>query len=90
MGEKLKAEGVVSSYGLHVQNLHGQYQPHEKPWTHRAWYAVANLAAIDKLQAALGMAMTSEQQARRAEIFDPEGHRDDVLMVLYQGGVQPE
>jgi hypothetical protein len=34
--------------------------------------------------------MTPEQQERRAAIFDPEGHRDDVLMVLHQGGVEPE
>jgi hypothetical protein len=90
VAEKLKSEGVVVSYGLHVQELHGQMQPGEKPWTHRIWYALPNLAANDKRQAALAAAMTPEQQKRRAEVFDPRGHKDDVLMVLHLGGAPAE
>ena len=84
IAEKLVADGTVVAYGLHEQALHGQFQPDRK-WTHRTWYAIADLSGIDRLQAAVAAAMTPQLAARAAEIFDMAAHSDDVLMVLHQG-----
>ena len=84
IADKLVADGTVLSYGLHVQDLHGQFQPGQK-WTHRGWYAVADLGAIDRIQAAVAAIATPQMWARYGEVFDGAGHTDDVLMVLHQG-----
>ena len=77
--------GIVVGYGMHVQELHGQLQPGRK-WTHRSWYAVSDLGAIDRIESALVAAgLTPQQAARAAEVHDMSAHTDDVLMVLYQG-----
>ena len=86
LGDKLVADGAIIGYGLHEQVLHGQLQPDRK-WTHRVWYALADLGGIDKLQAAVGGSMTPALMARAAEVFDMSAHTDDVLMVLHQGGL---
>lgn len=86
LGDKLVAEGAVVGYGLHEQVLHGQFQPDRK-WTHRVWYAVADLAGIDRIQAAVAGAVTPALMTRAAEVFDMSAHSDDVLMVLHQGGM---
>jgi hypothetical protein len=88
VADKLVADGVVVGYGLHVQELHGQLQPDRK-WTHRSWYAVADLGAIDRILAALGAGITPQQAARAAEVHDMSAHTDDILMVLYQGAPPP-
>ena len=82
--DKLVADGVVVGYGLHVQALHGQLQPDRK-WTHRSWYAVSELGAIDRIQPGLAAFITPQQLARAAEVHDMSAHTDDVLMVLHQG-----
>jgi hypothetical protein len=84
VADKLVADGVVVGYGMHVQELHGQLQPDRK-WTHRSWYAVSDLGAIDRIESALVAAgLTPQQAARAAEVHDMSAHTDDVLMVLYQ------
>ncbi len=82
VGDKLKAEGVLTGYGLHVQEMHGQHQPNEKPWSHRTWYSFADLGSLDKLQAAFAAAVTAEGQTKRAETFEFKAHKDDLLVVL--------
>jgi hypothetical protein len=82
--DKLVADGVVVGYGLQVQALHGQLQPDRK-WTHRSWYALSDLGAIDRIFPALAAFITPQQLARAAEVHDMSAHTDDVLMVLYQG-----
>jgi hypothetical protein len=84
IADKLVADGTIVGYGLHVQELHGQFQPDRK-WTHRSWYAVPDLAAIDRIQAAIQAAITPQFMTRAAEVFDMAAHSDDVLMVLHQG-----
>ena len=84
IADKLVADGSIVGYGLHVQDLHGQFQPDRK-WTHRSWYAVADLAAIDRIQAAIQAAITPQVMTRAAEVFDMAAHSDDILMVLHQG-----
>jgi len=85
IADKLVADGVVVGYGLHEQELHGQFQPGRK-WTHRSWYAVSDLGAIDRIESALvAGGITPQQAARAAEVHDMSAHTDDVLMVLYQG-----
>jgi hypothetical protein len=83
IADKLVADGVVTSYGLHVQELHGQFQPDRK-WTHRSWYAVSDLGAIDRIQAALVAGISPQLGARATEVSDGSAHTDDVLMVLHQ------
>jgi hypothetical protein len=84
IADKLVADGVVTSYGLHLQELHGQFQPDRK-WTHRSWYAVSELGAIDRILSALAASgITPQQLARAAEVQDVSAHTDDVLMVLHQ------
>jgi hypothetical protein len=90
VGDKLKADGTLVGYGLHVQEMHGQHQPHEKPWSHRTWYAFADLAALDKLQAAFAAAVTPEGQKQRAETFEFEAHKDDLLVVLHHAPAPAE
>ena len=85
MADKLVADGAVIGYGLHVQELHGQYQPDQK-WTHRGWYALADLTGVDRVRAAITATMTPQLAARAAEVFDMSAHSDDVLMVLHQAG----
>ena len=89
MGEKLMAEGVVAGFGLHVQELHGQFQPGGTVWTHRVWWAVPSLASIDRIKAAQASMMTAENLKRSAEVFDMATHWDDVLMILHLGGTPP-
>ena len=84
IADKLIADGVATSYGLHVQDLHGQLQPDRK-WTHRTWFGVSDLGAIDRIQAAIVAGMTPQLAARAAEVHDMSAHTDDVLMVLHQG-----
>ena len=84
VADKLVADGVAVGYGMHVQELHGQLQPDRK-WTHRSWYAVPDLGAIDRVLSALAASgITPQQLARAAEVHDMSAHTDDVLMVLYQ------
>ena len=83
IADKLVADGVVVGYGLHVQELHGQFQPDRK-WTHRSWYGVSDLGAIDRITAALVAGITPQLAARAAEVSDTSAHTDDVLMVLHQ------
>jgi hypothetical protein len=82
IADKLVADGILVGYGLHVQELHGQFQPGRK-WTHRGWYAVSDLGGIDKVNAAVRAAITPQLMARMAEVFDGSEHTDDVLMVLH-------
>ena len=86
--DKLVADGVVVGYGLQVQALHGQFQPDRK-WTHRSWYAVSDLGAIDRIFPGLAAFITPQHLARAAEVHDMSAHTDDVLMVLYQGAPPP-
>lgn len=83
IGEKLLAAGTLNGYGLHLQELHGQHQPDEGAWSHRAWYSFAELGALDALQAEFQAVQTSEFNARRAETFDFSAHHDDLLVVLH-------
>jgi hypothetical protein len=83
IGDELRADGTLTGYGLHVQELHNQHQPHEKPWSHRTWYTFADLASLDKLQAAFAAGVTPERAKQRAETFEFKAHKDDLFVVLH-------
>ena len=83
VGDQLRSEGAIVSYGMHLQEIHGQHQPDRGPWTHRIWYALPDLGGIDKLNAAHAARVTPERLKQRAETFDFDAHTDDLLAVLH-------
>ena len=82
-GDKLLADGTLTGYGLHLQELHGQHQPDGKPWSHRTWFSFADLGSMDRLQAAFAAGMTPEAARRRAETLEFKAHHDDLFVVLH-------
>ena len=68
---------------MHLQKLHNQNQPGGAPWSHRVWYALTDLSAIDEMDAAYKTAVTPERLKVRAETFDFDEHTDDLLAVLH-------
>jgi len=88
--EQLVADGKIFNYGLHVPTVHlGE------SWTHMGWYWSADLAARDAVSAAFDAAEEARSEdenkgigERWAETFNPEGHTDQILMVVhhYAGG----
>ncbi len=83
VADPLIASGKIVSYGMHLQELHNQHQPGRAPWSHRIWYALTDLSAIDEMDAAFEARVTPERQKLRAETFDFDAHTDDVLAVLH-------
>jgi hypothetical protein len=83
VADSLMASGKIVSYGMHLQELHNQNQPGRAPWSHRVWYALTDLSAIDQMDAAYNAAVTPERAKLRAETFDFDEHTDDVLAVLH-------
>jgi hypothetical protein len=83
--DKLVADGKILNYGLHVQAVH-----RDQTWTHMGWYSSNNLAARDDVGAAFdaaGEARSEEENAeigkRWAEVFVPEAHSDQILLVVH-------
>ncbi len=85
VADRLKSEGSIGAYGLQVSDLHG-----DRGWTHRAWYALPDLGAIDKLMAAFGEVSNQELQRRIDGTFDLSAHSDQVLLILHLGGSAQE
>jgi hypothetical protein len=90
VADALLASGKITGYGLHLQELHNQHQPHRAPWTHRVWYALTDLSAIDEMDAAYAANITPERQKMRAETFDFDAHTDDILAVLHHSPAPAE
>ena len=76
--DELVAEGAMTSYGVYSTEIHLDVD-----WTHRFWYGLPDLAAIDKMTAAFGEGFTPALEAWAESIFEPEGHYDKVVMVLH-------
>lgn len=85
VADQLRSEGSVLAYGLQVSYLHG-----DRGWTHRAWYALPGLGAIDKLVAGFEKATTQEIQGRIERTLDMSAHSDQVLLILHMGGATEE
>lgn len=83
VADELMAAGKIGSYGMSQQALHNQHQPERAPWTHRVWYTLTDLSAIDLMDAGYAARITPERQKMRAENFDFDAHTDDILASLY-------
>ena len=83
VADELIASGKVVSYGMHLLALHNQHQPGSAPWSHRIWYALTDLSAIDQMDAGYAARITPDRQKTRAETFEFDAHTDDILAVLY-------
>jgi len=83
--QKLLDEGVITSFGLSTQEIHGVGD-----WTHIGWYTMANLGSIDTVQAATDAAFTPEMGAKISPMMDPSAHWDQVLLIVHLGGTTPE
>ena len=81
IADQLIADGVISGYGLYVEELHGDHG-----WTHRSWFSFPALASIDKIMAAFNQAAGPGIQAWADAVFDPDAHSDVVMMILHLGG----
>ncbi len=84
VADPLVASGDLASYGMVMPALHGP-----DPYTHHGWYALSDLAAVDKLQAGIGQAlaaMSAEKTARMWETMDAASHVDQIWMILHLGG----
>lgn len=90
VADALLASGRIVAYGMHTQELHNQHQPGQAPWSHRIWYALKDLSAIDEMDAAYAARVTPERQRMRAETFDFDAHTDDILAVLHQAPAPEE
>jgi len=82
--EKLAADGVVIAYGLSVEDIRT-----DGDFTHYGWYAVKDLASLDKVRSAF-MAdrdhRSQEEQDAISHLFvslqDPDATRSEVLRSL--------
>jgi hypothetical protein len=83
--QKLLDDGVITSFGLSTQEIHGVGD-----WTHIGWYTMANLGSIDKVQAATDAAFTPEMGAEIGPMMDPSAHWDQVLLIVHLGGTTPK
>jgi hypothetical protein len=83
--QKLLDDGVITGYGLSTQEIHGVGD-----WTHIGWYTMADLGAIDKVQAATENALSEEEAAAIGPMMDPSAHWDQVLLIVHLGGTTPE
>jgi hypothetical protein len=82
--QKLLDDGVITSFGLSVQELHGVGD-----WTHVGWYTMADLGAIDKVQAATANVLSKEDAAEVGAMMDDSAHWDQVLLIVHMGGMPP-
>jgi hypothetical protein len=82
--QKLLDEGVITSFGLSTQEIHGVGD-----WTHIGWYTMSDLGAIDKVQAATDGVVTEEIGAEIGPMMDPSAHWDQVLLIVHVGGTTP-
>lgn len=76
--EPMVADGTLTSYGVASPELHIVAD-----WTHRFWYGLPSLGAIDTLTKTFADAQTPAFDAWAEALFAPEGHFDKVLMVLH-------
>lgn len=83
--DQLVADGTVINYGLHSPEVH-----RGEKWTHMTWYASADLATRDKVDAAFDAARAARSKQdneafdqRWRETLDPEGHSDQILLVVH-------
>ena len=76
--DRLVAEGVLTSYGAQVAELH-----RDRDWTHRFWYGLPGLGSIDKMTGAFRESLTPAAMAWAESALSSEGHYDKVLMVLH-------
>lgn len=82
---QLLADGVITSYGMATQELHG-----EKGWTHVGWYSSAELGARDAVGRAIQTSLSAEQLGEVYSMMDMASHSDQVLMIVHLGGATPE
>jgi hypothetical protein len=80
--QQLLDDGVITGFGLSVQELHGVGD-----WTHIGWYTMADLGAIDTVQAATANAMSEEDAATIGLMMDSSAHWDQVLLIVHLGGM---
>lgn len=83
--DKLVADGALTSYGAATAELHL-----DTHWTHRFWYGLPNLGAIDRMSAAFQAARTPARDAWAQSLFEMRGHYDVVLMVLHSDFAKSE
>lgn len=83
--EKLMADGVISSFGLSSQEIHGAGD-----WTHAGWFTMSNLGAIDTVQQTVDAIFTPELGAEIGPMMDPSAHWDELLLIVHIGGTKPE
>lgn len=83
--DKLVADGTVINYGLHTPAVN-----RGENWTHMTWYMSSDLATRDAVNAAFDAAAEARSDAeneafqkRWMETLDPEGHVDQILMVIH-------
>jgi hypothetical protein len=70
--DRLMAEGVVLAWGVEVSLLRGTY-----PTTHTIWYAVADMAGVEKVQRAMAdqLAKIAADEAKAAEDARKRGQK---------------
>lgn len=85
INEKLLEDGVITGYGMYVQELHG-----EKGWTHVAWTSYADLGDRDKADAYFWASFSEEQMAKAMSLMDWSTHKDQILLIVHLGGTSPE
>ncbi len=78
---KLLADGVISGYGLMLQDLHT-----DPSWTHIGWYAMSGLGAVDKVKKALQAGLKDVDMSPVMEAMEPGGHWDQILLIAHLGG----
>jgi hypothetical protein len=83
--QQLLDDGVITSFGLSVQEIHGVGD-----WTHIGWYTMADLGAIDRVQAATANALSEEEGAKIGPMMDSSAHWDQVLLIVHLGGMPPQ
>jgi hypothetical protein len=83
--EKLLAAGTISGFGMYVSEIHTGAE-----WTHTSWYSMAELSAIDAMDAELQSAIGPLDMQRWQDASDWSGHRDQVLMIVHTGGPDGE
>ena len=83
--DQLVADGKIHNYGLHVPAVH-----RDEGWTHMGWYWSADLGTRDAVSAAFDAAEAARSEdenkamgERWAETFNPEGHTDEILLVVH-------
>jgi hypothetical protein len=83
--DPMLASGTMSAYGMYAPELHLDVD-----WTFRIWYALPNLASLDKMTQAFAGLMSPGTEAWAKSVFATHGHYDKVALVLYNSGAEAE